>query len=199
MHTITTPDIRELNSRAVRASVEVVSRVTSDDLGRATPCSEWTVADLLAHMTVQHYGFAAASAGAGADPAVWQAPARRDDPVSAYATAADHVIVAFAQDGVLQRGFSLPEISTEMTFPGSRAIGFHFIDYVVHGWDVARSLHLPFQLPADLLQAALPLARSVPAGAQRQAPGAAFRPSLPTAEQPDPLDQIVALLGRSPT
>ncbi len=54
------PGIRELDARAVRASVDVVSRVRAGDLARATPCSEWTLAELLAHMTVQHYGFAAA-------------------------------------------------------------------------------------------------------------------------------------------
>ena len=57
---MTATDIRELDRRAVLASVEVVSRVTAADLGRATPCAGWTLGDLLAHMTVQHHGFAAA-------------------------------------------------------------------------------------------------------------------------------------------
>jgi uncharacterized protein (TIGR03086 family) len=195
-------DIRELDARAVRASVAVVSRVTAADLGRPTPCTEWTVADLLAHMTVQHYGFAAAAAGNGtagngADPAVWQ-PDRQADPVDAYVTAAEHVIAAFAADDVLRADFVLPEISTSATFPGSQAIRFHFIDYIVHTWDVARALSVPCDLPDDLVRAALPVARAVPDGAERGQPGAAFQPGLPAAGYSYPLDQIVALLGRSP-
>jgi hypothetical protein len=48
------------------------------------------------------------------------------------------VIVAFAQPGVLERGFALPEIMPGVEFPGAQAVSFHFIDYVVHGWDVAQ-------------------------------------------------------------
>jgi len=33
----------------IDASVAVVSRIQADDLGRPTPCAEWTLADLLAH------------------------------------------------------------------------------------------------------------------------------------------------------
>jgi uncharacterized protein (TIGR03086 family) len=196
---MTGSDLRPLHRRAVLASVEVVSRMTGEDLDRPTPCSEWTLAELLAHMTTQHYGFAAAAAGDGADLAVWQPRPPGDDPVAAYAAAADHVIAAFAQDGVPQRAFTLPEISTQMTFPGSTAIGFHLIDYVVHGWDVARSLGIGFELPPDLTQVALQLARTVPGGAARRRPGAAFKPGLPTPEGLDPLAETVALLGRSPT
>ncbi len=201
-------DIRELDARAVRASVAVVSRATAADLGRPTPCTEWTVVDLLAHMTVQHYGFAAAAAGNGtagngtagngADPAVWQPKPPGDDPASAYTTAAEHVIAAFAAEDILRAEFALPEISTSVTFPGSQAIRFHFVDYVVHTWDVARALRVPCDLSDDLVRAALPIARAVPDGTPRRQPGAAFRPGLPASGYPDPLDQVVALLGRSP-
>ena len=57
-------DVRELDRRAVRASVDMVAKVTIEDLGRPTPCAGWTLADLLAHMTAQHRGFAAAAEGA---------------------------------------------------------------------------------------------------------------------------------------
>jgi hypothetical protein len=39
---------------------------------------------------------------------------------------------------VLGAPFSLPEITTKITFPGRQAIGFHFVDYGVHAWDIAR-------------------------------------------------------------
>lgn len=191
-------DIQELDRRAVLGSVEVVSAVTADDLGRPTPCAKWTLAELLAHMTAQHHGFAAAAAGRGADPAGWEERPLGDDPVPAYRTAADHVIAAFAEDGVLQRRFTIPAISTRLTFPGAQAISFHFIDYVVHAWDVASSLGVPFELDEELAEPALRVARAVPDGPERLEPGAAFRPSVNAPDGADRMELILAMLGRSP-
>jgi uncharacterized protein (TIGR03086 family) len=191
-------DITGLDRRAVRASVEVVARATAGDLARATPCAEWTLRELLAHMTAQHDGFAAAAAGAGADLRVWQARPLGEDPVADYAAAAERVIAAFAEPGVLERRFVLPEILPTHRFPAAQAISFHFIDYVVHGWDVARSLRVGYELDDDLAEAALAVARVVPDGPERLKPGAAFRPGLATPQDASPLGQILSLLGRSP-
>jgi uncharacterized protein (TIGR03086 family) len=196
---MTEPDLLDLHARAVRASVAVVSRVHTNDLARATPCGNWNLGDLLAHMTVQHDGFAAASAGNGGDVSLWAVQPLGPDPVGAYAAGAGRVLTAFAQDGVLEREFALPEISPLTTFPGKQAIRFHLVDYVVHGWDVARSLDVGFTLDQELLDRALQIALAVPDGPERGQPGAAFEPAQPTSDDAPMLDRIVARLGRSPT
>jgi uncharacterized protein (TIGR03086 family) len=195
MHTI---DLVEQNRRAVRASVEVVARVTPADLGRPTPCAGWTLADLLAHMTAQHRGFAAAATGRGADPQAWHIRPLGADPAATYAAAAAEVIAAFAAEDVLTARFALPEFSTEVTFSGRRAIGFHLVDYVVHAWDVARALGVALDLPDDLVRAALPVAQAVPDGPERREPGAAFAPRLPVPDGAGPMDRLLLLVGRSP-
>lgn len=190
-------DIRELDRRAVRASVEVVAEVRPGDLERPTPCAGWTLADLLAHMTAQHLGFAAAAEGRGADPDVWRE--RPDpDPVRAYAAAAERVTAAFTAEGVLDRGFVLPQVGVDAPFPALHAIGFHFIDYLVHGWDVARALGIAYEPAPDLAEAAWPIALAVPDGDYRERPGAAFAPSAPAAPEASRFDQILARLGRTP-
>jgi uncharacterized protein (TIGR03086 family) len=195
MHTNTS--LQQADAVAVRAGVDLVASVTPADLSRATPCRGWDLGALLAHMTTQHLGFAAAADGHGADPQVWRTVPLGADPARTYADAAERVIAAFAADGVLDRPFALPEISTEMTFPGRRAIGFHLVDYVAHGWDVATSLGVPFHLPEDVLELALPIAEAVPAGPARTVPGAAFGPVVPVAGDADRLTRILALLGRA--
>jgi uncharacterized protein (TIGR03086 family) len=192
------PDIRELDRRAVQGSVAVVSEVTHDDLTRATPCGEWTLGELLAHMTGQHDGFAAAAAGRGGDDDVWTIRPAGADPVGEYAAAADRVLAAFSEPGVLERKFALPEITTAMTFPAVQAMSFHLIDYVVHGWDVARSLGLPYQVDDELAAVALQVAERVPGGARRLIPGAAFGPVLTAPQDADTLDRTLLILGRSP-
>jgi uncharacterized protein (TIGR03086 family) len=190
-------DIVRLDASAVRASVQVVSRARAADLARPTPCAAWTLAGLLAHMTAQHNGFAAAAAGDGADLVRWQTGAPAADPVGEYAAAAARVLAAFGAPGVLDRDFTLPEISPQLRFPAERAIGFHLVDYVVHGWDVARTVGRRYDLEPALLAAALPIARSVPDGQNRRRPGASFAPRVALARG-SKLDHIVALLGRRP-
>lgn len=192
------PDLRELDRRAVQGSVAVVSAVTDGDLARATPCGDWTLGELLAHMTVQHDGFAAAAAGRGADADVWKIRPAAADPVAEYATAADRVLAAFSEPGVLERKFALPEITSAMTFPGLQAISFHLVDYVVHGWDVARALGVPYQIDDDLAAVALQVAELVPAGERRLLPGTAFAPVLTVPPDAGTLDRTLLILGRSP-
>lgn len=200
MHT--NEDLRPFHRRAVSASVDVVASVTIDDLDRPTPCSGWTLADLLAHMTVQHNGFAASARGHGADLAVWQ-PSRvveavAADPVGAYAAAAADLLDAFDAEGVLGAPFALPEFGPDAVVPGATAIGFHFVDYVVHGWDVARSIDVPFDLPADVVSAVLPIALAVPDGDFRAADGSPFARALAPRDGASDLDSVLRHLGRSP-
>jgi uncharacterized protein (TIGR03086 family) len=192
-------DIVRLDAAAVRASVRLVGLAGPQDLARSTPCAGWTLGDLVAHMTAQHDGFAAAAAGEGADLDRWRPGEPAADPVGEYAAAAGRVLAAFAADGVLDRRFTLPEISPALRFPATEAIGFHFIDYVVHGWDVARSLGLDrYELEPELLDAALLMARAVPDGELREKGLVPFAPAVPVTGEDSVLGQIVALLGRRP-
>jgi uncharacterized protein (TIGR03086 family) len=147
-------------------------------------------------MVTQHYGFAAASTGDG-DLARWRLRPLGDDPVATYRIAADHVLAAFAADGVLDRVFPLPEFKRGLMFPAPQAISFHFLDYVVHSWDVARTLGLHVHFEPALLDVALRVAEAVPSGDARLEPGAAFAPKIAWSGKSS-LDRILALLGRSP-
>ncbi len=182
-------------------SVALVDSVRLADLDRPTPCAGWDLFDLLAHMTVQHRGFAAAARGLGADPDVWRvetvAEAVRADPGGAYSEAAQEVLEAFAAEGSSDAQFALPEFGEGAVFPAAMAMGFHFVDYVVHGWDVAASLGVPFQLPAAVVEAVSPLVFAVPDGDFRTMAGAPFAPALETGGGDD-LDRILAHLGRNP-
>ena len=197
MYTIT-EDVRPLHAAAVRATVDLVVRATVDDLTRATPCAGWDLAALLAHMTAQHRGFAAAARGHGADLAVWTPTPSGADFRERYAAAATDVLEAFASPDALDRPFDLPELSPDQPFPGRLALSFHLVDYVVHGWDVATALSLPYQPEPEILAATIPIARAVPTGPMRLTPDAAFGPAQPVPPGTDPLAEILLLLGRQP-
>lgn len=195
-------DLRAAHKTAVLASAKIVSTITVDDLRRPTPCAGWTLADLLTHMTVQHRGFAAAARGAGGDPTVWNpdtvADAVMADPSGAYRAAVDDVLDAFAAEGVLEATFALAEFGPDASFPGATAIGFHFIDYVVHGWDAARSIDAPCALPDNVIATAVPIALGVPDGEFRAAEGSPFARALDEVDGERDIDRILRHLGRAP-
>lgn len=190
-----------IHRAAVLQSIAIVDTVAATDLGNATPCAGWDLADLLAHMTVQHRGFAASARGAGADERVWDpatvAGAVRTDPAGSYRSAAGDALDAFGAAGIADVVFALPEFGPQATVPGSVAMSMHFVDYLVHGWDVAVSVGVPFAPPAHLVAAALPIVRSIPDDASRTAAGAPFGPARRGGGSGD-LDEVLRLLGRDP-
>ena len=191
-------DIREFDRRALKTTESIVNRVDARWLGRPTPCTEWTLGQLLAHMVGQNHGFAAVARGETSDLGVWADRPVGADPAGTFSASAADVTEAFAADGMLDRELWLPEIRRGGLFPARLAVGFHFLDYVVHGWDVAVSIGVRAEFDADLLEAVLPLAEQVPGGGSRRREGAPFGPELDGAEGGSTLDRILIMLGRSP-
>jgi uncharacterized protein (TIGR03086 family) len=191
-------NIQELDRRAVEVSRSIVAGVTADQLSLPTPCAEWDLGALLAHMTVQHHGFAAAVDGERTTVADWVPTPLPGDPVAAYETAVDRVIASFAAPGATSGKAYLPEIRGGITVPAPMAMGFHFVDYVVHSWDVAAALGRPVTFDDEVLAAALVVAGQVPDDAESRAPGNAFAPSVPADGNAGPLDRVLTALGRTP-
>jgi uncharacterized protein (TIGR03086 family) len=195
------PTFRSQHRTAVLASVTVVDAVAPQQLTLPTPCAGWNLADLLTHMTAQHHGFAAAARGHGADADAWRtepfARAVADDPAGTYAGAARDVLAAFDAEGIDERPFAMPEFGPDVVIPGGQAIGFHFVDYAVHAWDVAVTIGAPFALPDDVIAALVPVAMAVPDGDFRDADGSPFARALPSAEDDD-FARILRHLGRDP-
>ncbi|GAA4103972.1 TIGR03086 family metal-binding protein [Nonomuraea soli] len=192
-------DIVAFNRRSVQATVAVVEQITTADLDLPTPCSEWTVRDLLEHHIVQNHGFAFAATGERSELSLWQPKPLGGDHVAEYAASAEAVNQAFAVPGVTEVGFWLPEFSSRVSFKGQQAIGFHFIDCVVHAWDLARAVGADPRIDEDLAEACLPIARAVPDAPETRGPGKAFHAGLAADDDAPALDRVLAMLGRSPS
>jgi uncharacterized protein (TIGR03086 family) len=183
--------MQTLHRHALDLASELVATVRPADLGRPTPCAGWDLDALLAHMTGQNHGFADALRG-GTDVAAY-APV---PGVGAWPGSVADLLDAVehpATDAVL-----LPEIATDRRFPVAVVLGFHTLDTAVHAWDVATALGRVWRPDPELVAAVLELARSVPAGAARTAPGAAFAPVVEVVGE-DPWVEALALVGRVPS
>jgi len=181
-------------------AVAIVDQIESDQLSLPTPCAGWDLGQLLAHMIGQNHGFASAARGEAYDPAAWADRPVTDAPGPAFAASADEVVAAFAEEAATQRDWPF-QVGTDRAIPvpGSRAMGFHFIDYVVHAWDVAVSIGVQPRFDADVLAAVLPLAEEVPLdGPSRSGPDAPFAPAIDIKPDEGLLERVLAILGRDP-
>jgi uncharacterized protein (TIGR03086 family) len=194
MPTIVLAELVRLDRRAVLTSASLVERCT--DLAVGTPCADWDLGALLAHMTVQHHGFARGASGEVTSRGEWT-PRPLTNPAEEYVDACAKVIAAFGALTDPATPVLLPEIRGEPV-PARLAVGFHLVDYVVHSWDVAVSIGATVAFADDVLDAALAVARQVPEGDARDAPGAAFAHGLPVPAGASQLEEILLLLGRDP-
>lgn len=191
-------DLRVLHRRALQVSVDLVDQVGPDRLGLATPCAEWDLGQLLAHMVGQNLGFAAAARGERNGVAAFAPVPVAEDPAARHAASAAELAEAFAAPGFETREVWLAEIRGGGFYPAQTAVGFHLVDSVAHGWDVARSLGLPVSFDDEVLEAALVVSLAIPDGPAREQPGAAFRPAVGIVADADLFERVLALLGRSP-
>jgi uncharacterized protein (TIGR03086 family) len=190
-------DLVDAHRRALQTSAAIVGSVQVVDLDRPTPCGDWDLRRLLAHMIGQNYGFAEAAEGKGGDLEVFADRAVGADPVGEYAASAARVIEAFGAPGVLARDLEVAAVRGGVTLPGRAVIGFHLVDYVVHGWDVAKTVGAPAAYDDDVLRVALEVAEAVPERARSEDDATPFWPTVAT-DSSHLLDRIVANLGRSP-
>lgn len=187
-------DPRTLDRAAVAVSLAVVAEVRPNQLDLPTPCDDWRLGELIAHLVAENRGFAANAASPPGEVSreSWR-PGPADASVLAdYPGSVDAVTAASAPDGVLDASVEVREFGVH---PGPIAIAMHFIDYLTHSWDVARSIGLPDPIPEDLAEAALDLAVLIPA---ERAAGSPFAAVVPVAADASAGDRWLGLAGRDP-
>ncbi|WP_030245237.1 TIGR03086 family metal-binding protein [Streptomyces sp. NRRL S-350] len=196
----------ELHARSMESAADVVDAVRPGQLDLPTPCAGWTLRRLLEHCVGQHRGFAAAARGAGPDLALFADAPLGDDPAGAFRRTGFDLTAAFREADAAGRSLWLPEIRDGGPFPLAQAVGFHLLDTLVHGWDVAAALGTREGFVAavdgdeELVAALLAVTESVPDTPEARAPGRAFRPGLPPGPGAGPgrFERALALLGRDP-
>ncbi|WP_214404903.1 TIGR03086 family metal-binding protein [Pseudonocardia lacus] len=194
----TISDAATLHRRALDLVGDLVARVTPADLGRPTPCAGWDLRRLLAHAIGQNHGFAdAAERDAGIESFADRPPGA--DPAREWSESATRVADALAAAAAdPDRTLLLAEFAAFGRIPARVVQGMHLLDTVVHGWDVATALELPYRPDDELVEATLRIARTVPDDESRTRPGASFGPAVP-GEPDDPWLLALHLLGRRPT
>jgi uncharacterized protein (TIGR03086 family) len=186
-------DILAMDDRALKWAEQMVARVTEDQLDAPTPCADWTLRELLTHMTGNNNGFADSAEGHPTDADVWTGRTVGPDVVEEYQRSSERVRAAFSAPDMLDR---MVEVHGFGSYRATVAIGMHFVDYLTHGWDVARAIGVTEEPDADLCTAVLEMGKRWPAASW--GPEAPFGEQVPVSEDASPQDRMLGFLGRSP-
>lgn len=182
-------DIRELDRRAVTATGRIVARLTDEQLDVATPCTAWTVRDVIQHMVDNAVHFITTVTGAAA-------PVAGGDLRERFRLSGEHLATAFAPDAALETPIPLGRFGT---YKAAIALRVHFVDVLVHGWDIGKAIGLDVELDEELAVPALKMAAAIPDTPTIRGHGRAFAPRQPVAADAPTGLRLVAELGRSPS
>ena len=194
-HTQTLPDTRPLLSKALDQVTWLIEAVEVADLVRPTPCSEWSVRDLLSHLVAIDTRIAHV-AGGGHFAEVPTSVTGIADYGWADAWRAGLVTVRNSVGGpdVLGRTWQHP--AGDM--PGFQAIAIYASEFAVHGWDLARALGRDAELDQSLAAALVgPMAGALPAQ-PRNLPQIPFGPVVEVPADAAPYARLVGWVGRDP-
>jgi uncharacterized protein (TIGR03086 family) len=183
-----------LLQRVVDETTSVIAEIGPDQLGEPTPCTEWTVRDVINHITGGATMFAiSAEEGSVPDDVVGQLVGGDnlgDDYKGAWATASTRAMAVFAEPGVLDKTVKLP--FGEM--PAGVALNLAIFDVATHATDLARATGQSIS-DTGLLEAALEMGRQMISPELRQ-PGV-FGPEQPAPDDASVEDRLLAFAGRT--
>lgn len=138
---------------ASSAFAERLDGVTMDQWDLPTPCPEWSVRDLFAHVAGGNQFAVALLAGASAQEA--RAAARTLDLTAgaqeAFRVSAEAQLAAFSEPDAFERTCRHPVGD----MPGAQFIGLRIGDLIVHAWDLATAVGGDPELGDGLVQLGL--------------------------------------------
>lgn len=170
---------------------QLVRSTEVGDLERRTPCTEWTVADLLIHIR----GFAAAStAAAGRRPFTGDEPVMTDALGNGWQQELPDRLNQLAVAWADPAAWSGTTEAAGMVTPAGVAGNAALQELLLHGWDLARATGRYFQPDHASVTACLDFVSSL-SDDERSQP---FAASIELSSESTDLDRLLAMSGRSP-
>lgn len=181
----------ELFDRAVDGFDQRVHLVRDDQWDAPTPCTEWTVRDLVNHVVVEQLWVPETLGGKTMEEVGdrFDGDQLGDDPVGTWERAVAASKAAIAEPGAFERLVHLSRGEA----PAGGYIAELTMDATVHTWDLARGIEADENLDLDLVDEALEVLE--PNKDQLAASGM-FAAPLPIPEDADLQTRLLALVGR---
>ena len=174
-------------ARASAATGDLIDRIGADQWASPTPCTEWTVRDVVNHLVGLNLVFVAMFEES---PMPERGTDRLGaDPAEAYHRSAQALLVAAAGPGVLERS---QETSVGVA-TGAERLRWRIADLLTHGWDLVQATGVVAELPDDLAEQALAFARAQLPGQPR---AGRFADPQQIADDAPAIERLAAFTGR---
>jgi len=169
----------------------VAERIRPEQLDDATPCSSFTVAGVLEHMTDLASAYAPAFSGLARRVDLETTTSDDIDLGARFRAAMDALLDAVQSPGALQRTIDTPF----GPMPGSTFARLVAFDGLIHGWDLATSTQQAWNPPDDVVTEVDVFARQAIAPEMRD--GDTFAAETHAPIDAAPLLRLVAFSGRA--
>ena len=164
----------------------LVAGIDGEQLDDPTPCTDFTVRQVLEHMVGGATAFAAAFRGE--EPPAGGVP---DDVVAAFPGAMRALGDAMRSPGALEQTIHAPFGAV----PGEVFARFIALDGLVHGWDIATATVQPYDPPPEVVEEAAGFARQAIGDGMRD--GDTFAAEVTPPAGASALERVVAFTGRT--
>jgi uncharacterized protein (TIGR03086 family) len=180
---------------ACQRTAAILTNVTDDQLTARTPCSEYSVGDVLHHVGGLALAFAAAATkdrgpltASGPTPDASQLDS---DWRTSYPAGLAELARAWGDPGAWE---GMTQIAG-MDMPGEVVGSIALTEVVIHGWDLARATGQAYDTDPRAVEAILPNVEQTAAEGPVEG---LFGPAVPVADDAPVLDRVIALSGRDP-
>ena len=170
---------------------QVANGIRPDQLAGATPCSSFTVADVLEHMAGLASAYAPAFSGVAPATDIDTSASGRTDLGTRFQVAMDALLSAVQSPGALQRTIDSPF----GPMPGATFARLVAFDGLIHGWDLATSTQQDWNPSEDVVAEVDGFARQAIAPEMRD--GDTFADEAQAPADASLLLRLVAFSGRS--
>jgi uncharacterized protein (TIGR03086 family) len=173
----------------------VVGALTHDDLSRPTPCSQWSVAQVLRHAAGDQLAFASMlDGGAGPDENPFDPSATPpQDPKTLVEQAVARSAAAWATVDPDAEVVAVPVPPNKLS--AEVGAGACALDAAVHAWDIAMAVGRPSPLTPELSAELLVVARQIVEPLRQYG---AYAAELAAQEGDDAEAELLRYLGREP-
>jgi uncharacterized protein (TIGR03086 family) len=185
------PTPAELYVQAMAATQQFVDGVAPDRWNNPTPCSEWNVTAVVDHLVNENLwaaelftGKTIAEVGGRFDGDLM-----RGEPAAAYGRSVGVAKAAVEAPGAMEAVCHLSFGDCSGAFYATQL----FMDFVVHGWDIAKGSGQDAKLDPGLVAACLPYAETI---TRKFRAGGWYGDELSVPARADPQTRLLALFGR---
>lgn len=178
------PSPIELFQRASRRAAAVMAGVRPEQLSGSTPCSEWTVQQLMDHMVGGTDYLSASLDGTPPHP-------RSGATVADYRTGISQVLTGLQAPGALDRTCLSP---LNFEWSVGQAVAGTFMDHLIHTWDLATATGQEASLDPELVEACTVM--FLPAMPEMGRASGLVGPAVEVAAGASPQVRLLGAMGR---